>query len=55
MSIWMLLIFALCMLAGVASVDAPREWAHLAMPTFAGTLVAFLTGLVRRGIRRPVV
>jgi hypothetical protein len=55
MSIWMILTFALCMLSGVLASEASDEWRHVAILTLAATLVVFLVGTVRRGIRRPVV
>ncbi len=55
MSIWMILVFALCMLSGVLSVDPRVEPAHVPASAFIVTLLTFLTGVARRGIRRPVV
>lgn len=55
MSIWLLILFALCMVSGVFAADAHAGSSHLAELPFVTSLLAFLAGLVRRGIRRPVV
>jgi hypothetical protein len=55
MSIWMLLVFALCMLTARLSFGAPPERLDVALPLFLFALLVFLIGLVTRGIRRPVV
>jgi hypothetical protein len=54
MSVWMLLVFAVWMISAVLSF-APGGVGPLALPVFALTGAVFLTGLARRGIRRPVV
>lgn len=54
MSIWMLLIFAVCMLTAVLGFGGRGPWADVAQPIFAATLAAFVLGLLTRGIRRPV-
>lgn len=55
MPIWMLLLFAACMVAAVIGFGAGSEWAPIALPVFAATLTVFLAALVIRGVRRPVV
>jgi hypothetical protein len=51
----MLLIFALSMLAAVLSFATAASWESVAQPVFGLTLMAFLGGILIRGIRKPVV
>jgi hypothetical protein len=55
MSIWLLIIFAISMSAGVVSSVCPANVARVAEPVFLLALATFLAGVVLRGIRRPVV
>jgi hypothetical protein len=55
MSIWMLAVFAAAMLAAVASLAGPPACSSVAAPTLVVTATIFLVGVVRRGIREPVV
>lgn len=55
MSIWMLLIFALCMLSGVASSTGQPAWTPVTLPGFLLTFAIFVRGILVNGIRRPVV
>jgi len=55
MSIWMLLVFAVCMLNAVFSFGNASPWSDAAFPMFLLTLALFVGGVLTRGIRRPVV
>lgn len=61
MSIWMILVFAICMLSAVLSFGATPTWGNTSplsdtsWPMFLLALVVFVSGVVTRGIRRPVV
>lgn len=54
MSLWMLLAFAVCMFSAVLSFS-PQGIGPWALPLFTMAATAFLAGLARSGIRRPVV
>jgi hypothetical protein len=61
MSIWMILVFAICMLSAVLSFGATPAWGNgsplhdTSWPLFLLALAIFVSGVVTRGIRRPVV
>ncbi len=61
MSIWMILVFAICMLSAVLSFGATSTWGNVStlsntsLSMFLLALVVFVCGVVTRGIRRPVV
>lgn len=61
MSIWMILVFAVCMLSAVLSfgatpiLSAASPISDTSLPMFLLALVVFIAGIVTRGIRRPVV
>lgn len=55
MSIWMLLVFAICMFSGVLSFEAKPELGSISLPLFLIAMAVFVVGLLLRGIRRPVV
>jgi hypothetical protein len=54
MSIWLLLIFAVCALAATLSFH-PTPAHSMTVAVFAVSLIIFLVGILTRGIRRPVV
>jgi len=56
MPLWMLLMFALCMLSAVLGFGpSAQDGDPLIVLTFVASLAAFVGGIVLRGIRRPVV
>ena len=55
MPIWMLMLFAVCMLSGVLTFVAAGSVASVAWAAFVVCLLAFLAGLGIVGLRRPVV
>jgi hypothetical protein len=54
MPLWMLIIFALCMLSAVLNFAVQLN-SNIPMAMFAVTLVAFVVAVAIRGVRRPVV
>ncbi|MEN6498613.1 MAG: hypothetical protein ABFD16_30275 [Thermoguttaceae bacterium] len=55
MSIWLLLVFAVCMVSGVLSFEAKPDLGNISLPLFLVALAIFVAGVLMRGIRRPVV
>lgn len=55
MPLWMLWLFAICMLSAVVRFYGGPTTSVLAALMFIATAVVFLATLVLQGIRRPVV
>lgn len=55
MPLWMLVVFAICMLSSVLSFGAADGASSLPLTAFVASLVAFSSGLGIFGVRRPVV
>jgi len=55
MSLWLLLIFALSMLAAVLAFAAATSWTTLAQLIFGITLAIFVASVLVQGIRKPVI
>lgn len=55
MSIWMLVVFAVCMAAAALAFGPVGGSVGYAILVFLLTLIVFMAGLLIQGIRKPVV